>query len=158
MDKLEKAERLKKLLTQIAPGKRGRVHTDTSRSALGSGIGEHGSHARYDAAVGAEQAGGGPARRSYVDGDVRLEAIILPKTRPVVFVKDGTYDNVGRTLAQPQRGRGQGADQSSFAADRARGVTAISGHSLCGNRIHRGERTDCDQPARLPSCSPKDWG
>jgi endonuclease G len=95
MDKLEKAARLKKLLTQIAPG-------DTVESIpIPRGPAVEG---------GMESMGGAPdatlpsalsklAENRHADLTSSemfgLEAIILPKTRPVVFVKGGSYDDIG---------------------------------------------------------------
>jgi endonuclease G len=94
MDKLEKAARLKKLLTQIAPGDTvesipvprappaagGMESMEAPDATLSSALNKLAENRHADI-TSSEMFG--------------LEAIILPKTRPVVFVKDGTYDDVG---------------------------------------------------------------
>jgi endonuclease G len=95
MDKLEKAARLKKLLTQIAPGNT--VESIPIPRPPASEGGMESVEAAPDPTL--------PSALNKLAGDRHedltstemfgLEAIILPKTRPVVFVKDGTYDNIG---------------------------------------------------------------
>lgn len=95
MDKLTKAERLKKLLTQIAPGDTVESIPIPRSPAAESGL--EGMEAAPDPAL--------PSALNKLAEDRHeeltptemfgLEAIILPKTRPVVFVRNGSYDNIG---------------------------------------------------------------
>lgn len=110
MDKIEKAKRLHDLLQQISPDNkvesvpRGRppLEADVLETPF-----QGGSTATAD--TGLEKLAEG-RHADITDAEMfALEAIVLPENRPVVFVRRGTYDEVGAPWAslneQPVRGR-----------------------------------------------------
>jgi endonuclease G, mitochondrial len=98
MDKLEKASRLSKLLTQIAPGN-SIESIPVPRADGGGGLESLDRRGPRDDDVSAQsglQKLADGRHSEITDGEIfGLEAIIMPQNRPVVFVRDGSYDPLG---------------------------------------------------------------
>lgn len=100
MDILEKAARLHKMLEQIAP--------ESRIESLGQPTGGQESLRPHDETIaGALNKLATPDRHAEISQNEMfgLEAIVLRENRPVVFVQDGSYGNLGRpweTLNAPE--------------------------------------------------------
>ena len=93
MDKLEKAKRLKGMLSQIA-GRQG-LESIASANARASGGLESISPERTNAQSGLEKLADNRHQDITPNEMFGLEAIVMKENRPVVFVRGNSYDDVG---------------------------------------------------------------
>ena len=93
MDKLEKAKRLKGMLSQIA-GRQG-LESIASASARASGGLESISPERTNVQSGLEKLADNRHQDITPNEMFGLEAIVMKENRPVVFVRGNSYDDVG---------------------------------------------------------------
>jgi endonuclease G, mitochondrial len=93
MDKLEKAKRLKGMLSQIA-GRQG-LESIASASAKASGGLESISPERTNVQSGLEKLADNRHQDITPNEMFGLEAIVMKENRPVVFVRGNSYDDVG---------------------------------------------------------------
>lgn len=97
MDQLERAARLKKLLEQIAPGDT--IESVAVPSARPSGAFESFNTGENTLSQSAQSGLQKLAENRHAEITSTemfgLEAIVLPQNRPVVFVRDGSYDVLG---------------------------------------------------------------
>lgn len=97
MDRLQKAARLKSMLSQIAPGgaieslPKSQVHLTSAEGLEGL---ESASAGDADANSGLLKMAEGRERELTLPEINALEAIVMPTNRPVVFVRGDSYDNV----------------------------------------------------------------
>jgi endonuclease G len=93
MDKLEKAKRLKGMLSQIA-GRQG-LESIASANARASGGLESISPERTNAQSGLEKLADNRHQDITPNEMFGLEAIVMKENRPAVFVRGNSYDDVG---------------------------------------------------------------
>ena len=93
MDKLEKAKRLKGMLSQIA-GRQG-LKTIASASARASGGLESISPERTNVQSGLEKLADNRNQDITPNEMFGLEAIVMKENRPAIFVRGNSYDDVG---------------------------------------------------------------
>jgi endonuclease G, mitochondrial len=93
MDKLEKAKRLKDMLSQIA-GRQGLESIASTSARASSGL-ESVSPEGTNVRSGLEKLAGNRHQDITPNEMFGLEAIVMKENRPVVFVRGNSYDDVG---------------------------------------------------------------
>jgi endonuclease G, mitochondrial len=97
MDLLERAARLQKMLAQISPDSRIESIPMPSGQPTAGGLESMDGAARDRTAIetGLDKLAGGRHDEINKDEMFGLEAIVMRENRPVVFVRNGTYDDLG---------------------------------------------------------------